>query len=379
MLFSVKKDFFLRLFKIASFVAIEKKSGISVVGSHVLLSVKHKSISLAATDLDVELIVEESLDSIDVPGSAVVPFRKISEICRAMTEDVVLNISTGLTPSVKLNIESNQGFFSINYLQPDVFPLLGSKMFNIDFSVKIKFLQDLISKVAFAMGDDDGRHFLNGVFLHFSKEEIVSVAADGHRLMVWEAPKDVYNGVVVDLKKSVKILIPRKSVFDILKVIAEVPGEFFAKLSVGDHHFRIVINNITYTSKLLTVVFPPFKKLIPANVHNVLTINREQLKSCFLRAVALLGDKSQGVKLSFSASGLQITAKNEQDDLVQESLAAHYVGNDLDVCFNIKYLLDFLSNVNTEVVLFKVENANSGALIHEASLQSSYVLMPMQI
>ena len=224
MLFSVTKECFLRLFKLASFIAIEKKSGVNVVGSHVLISTKDNSITLTATDMDVELIVEEPLDSIGLPGSVVVPFRKIAEICRAMTENVVLKISAKPASSLKLNIESLQGFFAINYLQPDVFPVLSHKIFNTDFTVQIKFLQNLISKVAFAMGDEDSRHFLNGVFLHFSPEEVVSVAADGHRLMVFNAFVGSNNDAVLSLKSSVKILIPRKSVFDILKII--VSSEF---------------------------------------------------------------------------------------------------------------------------------------------------------
>lgn len=379
MLFSVTKECFLRLFKLASLVAIEKKAGVNVVGSHVLLTAASHKLTLTATDLDVELIVEEPFDSLTTPGSLVVPFRKISEICRAMTENVVLNVTSSPAPACKLNIESLQGFFSMSCLSPDVFPVLSHKIFDVEFSIEMKFLQELISKVAFAMGDDDGRHFLNGVFLHFSADEIVSVAADGHRLMVWQALNAENNKAIADLKVPVKILIPRKSVFDILKIMSDVALDLWAKISVGENHFRIVVNNITYTSKLLTATFPPFKKLIPQNTSKVLTVNREQLKSCLSRVLALLGDKSQGVKLGFSDNTLTITGKNEQNDLATENVPAVFDGPTVEICFNIKYLLDFLSNIQSDLVIFKVENATSGALIQDPALVGSYVLMPMQI
>lgn len=384
MLFSVTKECFLKLFKLASFVVIEKKSGISIVGSHVLLSTKDNNITLTATDMDVELIVQESIGLVDEPGSAVVPFRKIAEICRAMAEKVVLNVSLEPLPSLKLNIKYLKGSFAINYLPADVFPVLSLKMFHTEFNISIKFFQDLISKVAFAMGDDEARSFLNGVFLSFSSEEIISVAADGHRLMIFNVDQKNNNEIFLNfrdlnLKEPLKLLIPRKSVFDILKITTDFSENVLAKISVGENHFRIEISNIIYTSKLLTASFPPYKKLIPQKAANVLTINREQLKNCLLRVVALLGDKSSGIKLKISENNLTIIGKNEQNDLAEESVSATFLGDPLEICFNLKYLLDFLSNVDTDTVLLNISNANSGSLIQDAALQSSYILMPMQL
>lgn len=382
MLFSVTKDSFSRLFKLAALVAIEKKSGSnSIVGSHVLLSAQNNNLTLTATDHDVELIVEEYVaDGVQLSGAAVVPFRKISEICRAMTENVTLNISVQDPPSLKFNIESSQGCFALNYLLPDVFPIVSHKIFNYEFTVEVKLLQNLFGKVAFAMGDDEGRRFLNGVFLHFAVDEIVSVAADGHRLMVWEVDNasayNIFNG---QTKDPLKILIPRKSVFDVLKIINELSADCLLKIYVGDNHFRIQTNNITYTSRLLAATFPPFKKLIPRHAKNVLTVQREPLKNCLLRAAALLGDRTQGVKVKFSRNFLKITGRSEQEDLVTESLPATFEGDEIEVGFNIKYLLDFLSNVISDTIIFKIENSTTGTLIHDATLSGSYVLMPMQI
>ena len=374
--FFVKKEFFLKFLKLAAFVAVEKKIGTNIFGSHVLLSSADHKLSLVATDLDLELIVEEPLSSIEKEGAAVIPFRKISEICRAMTDDVDLHVFIAINS--KLHIESTQGFFSINYLKSEEFPLLSSKEFNTTFSVKVKVLQDLINKTAFAMGDDDSRHFLNGVFLFFSNKEVRAVATDGHRLIVREEAQN-FSEEVVGLTGEVKFLLPKKSVFDLLKILSEFPADQMAHMSVGENHVRVIINNVTFTSKLLAAAFPAYQKLIPVKQQNVLIASREILKSCFLRAAALLGDRSQGIKLIIAKDSLQVTAQNDNGDLVQESIVVNYSGTPLEICFNIKYLIDFLSSINSEEVLLKIENSKCGALIQDLMLKSSYVLMPMQI
>ena len=380
MIFFVKKEFFLRFFKLAAFVAVDKKIGASILGSHVLLSATKQKLSLVATDLDIELIVEEPLTSIEQPGAAVIPFRKISEICKAMTDDVELHVFIA-PPSSKIHIESSQGFFSINYLDAQEFPVLSDKVFLVSFSVSAKVLQDLVSKTAFAMGDDDSRQFLNGVFLCFSNNEIVSVATDGHRLVVWEAIKNnkVSEKIIRDLATEVKFLLPRKSALDLLKILNEAPAETMVQMSVGENHVRLIINNITFTSKLLSANFPSYQKLIPVKLQNVLVTNKETLKACLLRAVALLGDRSQGIRLVFSKDTLQMTARNENDDLVQENISVQYFGVPLEICFNIKYLLEFLSSIDGDEVSIKMENAKSGVLMQDVALKSSYVLMPMQL
>lgn len=381
MIFSINKEQFLKICRLAAIVAAEKKIGTNICSSHVLWSVKDHALRVVATDLDLELIVQEFLPVVEQEGSAVVPFRKIGEICRAMTENVELRVFVSQEAVAKLNIESTQGFFSISIINYQEFPVLSEKAFHSSFFIDMKVLQELINKTAFAMGEDDNRQFLNGVFLHFSPQEILSVATDGHRLVVWEATKDPaeIQEYITDLTTEIKILLPRKSVFDLVKIFGETVEHKKAKVSLGENHIRIAFNNIIFTSKLLSAKFPAYQRLIPIKLQNQLIASREQLKSSFLRAVALLGDRSKGVKLIFGKDQLQITARNDSDDLVQENLSVHYDGPPITIGFNVKYLLDFLSSIDGEKVLLKIESATKGALIQDLALKSSYVLMPMQI
>ena len=379
MLLKIEKDKLFKIFKTAAQVVVEKKAGAHVAGSHVLLKVTEKKIYLVATDLEVELIVEQPLGLIETTGAAVVPFRKIIEICRAMNENVELNLSASSSEAYKLQIKAGKSFFSINCLESDAFPVLSQQMFSEEFAINIKLLKDLISKTSFAMGDDDSRHFLNGLSLEFCGGRTRAVAADGHRLMVWESTEKQHQEGVVDLGAEVKILIPRKSVFDILKLITEAPEQLFAKILVGEHHIRLIIDNITYTSKLLSGGFPPFKSLIPQNTKSILTADRELFKNCCQRAIALLGDKNQAIKLNFCAKTLEISGKNDIEDLVQESMTAMLQGPETEMCFNVRYLVDFLSNIDSPQVLFKAGEYNSGALMQGSDNQSYYIIMPMHI
>jgi DNA polymerase III subunit beta len=376
MKFLVKRDFLGRMFKFAYFVSAEKKIGSVLVGTHVLLIAKQQKLALVATDLDEELIIEEVLETIEEEGSAVIPFRKISEICRAMTDNVDLLVRSDI--DYKLHIESKYGFFSISYRDPKEFPLLNQKMFYASFEVKTAFLRELISKTCFSIGEDDNRQFLNGVFLCFSNKEMVSVATDGHRLTVFDAGlnEDIHQAIT-NLNTEIKVLLPRKSAMDLLKILGDSVDDFL-KIHVGENHVRVECSLVTFTSKLLSGAFPVYQRLIP-NGPNILIANKETLKAGLLRAAALLGDKSQGVQFVLSPNNLQLTAKNDCNDAVQENVLVNYKGCPLEICFNIKYILDFLSNIDGETVCFKMENAVSGVLLQDQFFKSSYILMPMQL
>lgn len=393
MLFTIYKEHLLKLFKLALFIIADKKAANSIVNTNIFLKVEKEKIILIATDLEVELIIEDPLLSVNIPGAIVVPFRKISEICRAMSIDINLKIATSDIEKLKLTIQSPQGFFSVNYLLPEVFPILNPKEFITSFSIKVSLLQEMISKVAFAMGDDENRHFLNGLLLHFTNDLFISVAADGHRLMVLEIAKEVYVDyddqeveVVKNLEGDLKVLIPRKSVFDLLKILNEIHNvNELIKFSIGKFHFKVHLDNIygiqsiNYTSKVLNAEFPPYKRLIPINLPNHLVVDRQQLKSSCLKAAALLGDRSQGIKFQFKFKELMVIASNEEGDVIEDRIPAELIGQELAIFFNLKYLLDFLSNMNTEHVIFKFESAASGVLVQDSKLHSYYILMPMQV
>jgi DNA polymerase III subunit beta len=85
------------------------------------------------------------------------------------------------------------------------------------------------------------------------------------------------------------------------------------------------------------------------------------------------------VQFVLSPNNLQLTAKNDCNDAVQENVLVNYKGCPLEICFNIKYILDFLSNIDGETVCFKMENAVSGVLLQDQFFKSSYILMPMQL
>lgn len=372
MVFFIKKDFLLKLLKIAALVSAEKKIGANIWGAHILLQAINNKMVIIATDLDMELFIEAPLNTIHEEGSAVVPFRKIIEICRSMVEDVELKVFTNKETS-KLHIESQQGFFSISFFLAEEFPQITSKNFYASFSVDTRTLRSLIGKTAFAMGEEDNRHFLNGLFFKANKDKIEAVATDGHRLAVWEAEDHL------SLSSEIKFLLPRKSVFDLWKILNDFFVEAVSNVKIGENHFRIEVGAVTFTSKLLVAVFPAYQKLVPLKLKNQMIANKEQLKSCFLRAAALLGDKTQGARLLLSRNLLEISAQNEHKDFIKETLEVDYSGEPLEICFNIKYVLDFLSNLDSEEILLKIDHAKSGALFQDPKLNNTYMLMPMQL
>jgi DNA polymerase III subunit beta len=126
--------------------------------------------------------------------------------------------------------------------------------------------------------------------------------------------------------------------------------------------------------------FPDYERIIPQNGSKVVTGQRGLLKEAFLRASTLFTDKSRSVRLKLTANCLKILATNAEQDEVEEDIEVEYTGEELEIGFNIKYLIDFLSVIHEDEVRFTFSDANSSARVEGVGGDKGiYVVMPTRI
>ena len=151
-------------------------------------------------------------------------------------------------------------------------------------------------------------------------------------------------------------------------------------LQLGSNHLKVTKGGVTLTTKLVDGQFPDYEKVVPRDASRVLSGDRDTLKQGFQRASILSNEKYRGVRLAISPESLMIQANNPEQEEAEETVPVQFSGDQLEIGFNVSYLLDVLSVIDSEQVQMSVSDANSSALLEAVDDNNAvYVVMPMRL
>lgn len=348
---------------------VERRQTLPIL-SNVLITVQDK-LALTATDLEIEIIGSVTLNEISKPGSITVSARKFYDICRALPEDAILQLTL---EGDHLLLRSGRSRFTLTTLPSQDFPNIEQGLFTTQLSLNQAKFRKLISKVHFAMGQQDVRHYLNGALFDINQGVMKCVATDGHRLALSFMEDPSFKEI------KTRMILPRKSILELIRLL-DAHAEDTIQVYMGENHFRVVTSHFTFTSKLINAQYPDYEKLIPRQVENTALTCRESLKQALTRASILSNEKFRGVRLHLNQDKLKIVANNPEQEEAEEMINLEYQGNATEIGFNVAYLLDVVSNIASESVRWLFSDPNSGVLIEstEANNDCVYVVMPMRL
>lgn len=347
---------------------VEKKQTLPIL-SNVLLSTKDNNLLLTGTDLEVELIGFVHLESLTATGTTTVSARKLFDICRTLPEGSLIRLSLEKNHLV---IRASDSCFNLNVLSPQEFPSLESADYSIEFTIKQSQFKNLFAKTYFAMAQQDVRHYLNGAYLDISSNTIKCVAADGHRLALTTYTSETIGNV------EAKVILPRKSVLELIRLLG-AENDADATICIGENRLRVVTQDFNFTTKLINAQYPDYNRLIPRGT-SVAVGERESIKQALVRASILSNEKFRGVRFQLEPGKLKITANNSDQEHAEEAVSLDYHGNDIEIGFNVAYMLDVVSSITTKAIKCIFSDSNSGILIEPSEGdQSLYVVMPMRL
>lgn len=345
---------------------VERRQTMPIL-ANVLLVAKNNEVSITATDLEVELVASTEVE-VESGGEVTVPGRKLLDICRALPENAVVSISLA---GEKLSIRSGRSKFSLTTLPAAEFPTVED--INAGQSVELDqgALGRLFEKTHFSMAQQDVRYYLNGLLLETGKNVLRAVATDGHRLALCEI------AVNDDKLPEQQVIVPRKGVLELQRLLGD-EGKLVVEL--GSNHVRIQLEGIRFTSKLIDGRFPEYERVIPQDTENLLTADRQLLRGALQRTAILSNEKYRGIRLVIRENGVVLQAHNPEQEEAEEELEVSYSGDEIEIGFNVNYLLDALSAIHSEEVTLSVVDGNSSCLVREPGKDDcKYVVMPMRL
>jgi len=305
--------------------------------------------------------------SVETDGEITVSGRKLLDICRALPEGSVIDISMS---GEKAAVKSGRSKFSLATLPAAEFPTVEDIKAGQIIKVEQAVLGRLIEKTHFSMAQQDVRYYLNGMLLETGGKYLRAVATDGHRLALCEAEV----GGSLDEQQ---VIVPRKGVLELQRLMS---GEGSLNIELGPNHVRIQLDGIRFTSKLIDGRFPEYDRVIPKESSNELNADREAFRGALQRTAILSNEKYRGIRLIIRDSGVVMQAHNPEQEEAEEELEVSYSGEDIEIGFNVNYLLDALAAVDGDAVTLSVLDGNSSCLIREPGKNDSkFVVMPMRL
>lgn len=346
---------------------VERRQTLPIL-SNVLITAEHGRLHLLGTDMEVEVSV--NCDAAVVKeGMTTVPARKLLDICRSLPAEASVQIETG---AAKVKIQSGRSRFLLATLPPTEFPSVGNLDTTSEFTIAIAELRDLIGNTQFAMAHQDVRYYLNGLLLELSANAVRAVATDGHRLALCD--RELATGV----EAPKQIIIPRKGVTELVRMLGHLEGE--VSVGVGQNHLKVTVRDQSVTTKLIDGKFPDYERVIPKEGEKLVTADREALKAAFGRTSILSNEKFRGVRISLTKGLLKAAAHNPEQEEAEEDIEVDYTSDDLEIGFNVSYLLDVLGVLKSQNVRLELSDANSSCVLYAPEdARARYVIMPMRL
>ena len=345
---------------------IERRQTMPILGN-VLLSAANGKLSITATDLEVELVALGTTE-VQQPGDVTVPGRKFVDIVRALPDKASVSFSSD---GDRATVKSGKSRFTLATLPSSDFPTVEDIHATQTIRVPQAELRRLIEKTQFAMAQQDVRYYLNGLLLEIDGKVVRAVATDGHRLAMAQVP------LVTEIKATSQIIVPRKAVVELQRLSA-AEGE--VEIAISNNHVRIQFGGIRFTSKLIDGRFPDYGRVVPANPPKVLLVNRDALRAALNRTAILSNEKFRGIRVVLKPGTLVLQAHNPEQEEAEEELELNYSGDEMEIGFNVNYLLDALGAIASAEVELGFTDANSSCLLQATSAtDSKYVVMPMRL
>jgi len=348
---------------------VEKKQTMPVL-SNILLVAEQGELTLTGTNMEVELVCRIDQVDIQVPGQITVPARKLSDICRSLSDSAMLDLSI---EGDRLHVRAGKSHFTLSTLPADHFPNIEDSPQDINMTLPQVDFKKMLDATSFAMAQQDVRYYLNGMLLEMGATSIRAVATDGHRLAM--SSIDIVGTTFENVRQ---VIVPRKGILELSRLLTDVDGTI--QISFSDSHVRSEIGAYTFTSKLIEGKFPDYNRVIPRGGDKIIIADRLELRSMFMRAGILSHENIRGVRLQLSDNQLQVFANNPEHEQAEDSLSVAYHGESLEVGFNVGYLIDVMGVISSEQVKLTLSNPNASALIESTEESNSlYVVMPMRL
>ncbi len=349
--------------------------------SNYLLEADGKTGKLWITSTDLEVGVRSCIDAqVEEGGAITLPAKKLGEILHGFpTNGDPFGVTMELKENNRVQVLVSKARFQMAGIPRDDYPVLPEFQEESAIQFSAAALSDMIQKTIFAVSSDEARYMLNGAMFFLSSGTVALVATDGRRLAAVRT-----EGFAAD--KSFKAIVPSKALVEISRIIGHFDPQMTSDqkilIDVSENRLGFRLGETTLFSRLIEGNFPNWEQVIPRKAGVCVKVNRENFLAVTKRASVCITDRVGTCRYKFFKNQCHVASKTlGHYEFEEEMDVLNYEGEEgLEVAFTPAHLVDFLKNINSQVVEIYITTAvNPVLFVSPDNPNYSYVVMPTRV
>ncbi len=318
-----------------------------------LFELKDDNLFITASDLETTMTVSIPLTNSEGPGIVAIPAKIMLDTLKTFA-DVPVTISIDKNTQ-GIELSAGEGKYRMVGHKSDEFPQTPIKEDTTEITIDSSILASAFNKTVFAVGTDELRPVMSGVFCDLSSDEAVFVATDAHKLVRYKR-KDI------KAERSSAFILPKKPLNQLRNILSydDVP----VKIEYNETNTFFTFGNVDLSCRLIEGKYPNYEAVIPTENPNVLTISRNSLLNSIQRVAIFANQSTHQVR--FKISGKELILSSEDIDFANEAkerLTCNYEGDDMEIGFNSKFLMEMLHNVDSDDVKIEMSAPNRAGIV----------------
>ncbi|TAH02839.1 MAG: DNA polymerase III subunit beta [Sphingobacteriales bacterium] len=316
-----------------------------------LFEVEKNQLTVVATDLETVMRVQIDIEAKD-SGKVCIPAKILMDSLKNIAEQP---LTFNIDKNFSVEITSDNGKYKVMGENPDNFPKEPAADDTTSFTITSSALVTAINKTLFAVSNDDLRPAMTGVFFELDKKHLQTVATDAHRLVR-------YKRTDVSCPKADSFIVPKKPLTLLKATLPNNNDEL--NVNYNSNHLFVKHGSVQMTCRLIDARFPDYKVVIPADNPYKMVVNKADFQGA-LRRVSVFSNKSTNqVVLNIQGSQLQLAAQDVDFSFEgNERMKCQYDGEDLNIAFNAKFLIEMLSGAESEEIKVELSTSTKAGII----------------
>lgn len=316
-----------------------------------LFEIQNKKLSITATDLETVMRVQMEVES-KADGKVCIPAKILLDSLKNIADQP---LTFNIDKNFAVEITSDNGKYKVPGENPDNFPKEPTADDTTSFTMSSTGLVTAINKTLFAVSNDDLRPAMTGVFFELAKDGVQFVATDAHRLVR-------YKRLDTKATKADSFIVPRKPLNLLKNALPD--NDDTLNISYNGNHLFVSHGDVQMVCRLIDARFPDYKVVIPTDNPYKLIVSKGDFQNA-LRRVSVFSNKSTNqVALSITGSELQMAAQDVDFSFEgNERMSCQYDGEDLQIAFNAKFLIEMLNAADTNEVKVELSTSTKAGII----------------
>jgi DNA polymerase-3 subunit beta len=331
--------------------------------------IKDGLLTVLATDTEIAVKSQINIAS-EKNKQFFVPAKLLYETVRALP-DTVITLKLELNNQLKLSFD--RGNYNLSYIETIEYPEIPEVSDDNGITILSEDLKRALDKTAFAISDEDVRPAMAGILLEFAEDGLRFVATDSHKLVK-------YNNKIYETELREQYIIPRKAVHILSKFLTD--GD--VKINLTKTHASFKMTDFEFITRLIGEKYPNYNSVIPLENENILILNRAELNSTIKRMLVFASEDNKQVRISIDTNEVKISTESiETSSSATESLDCEYKGTPMIIGFNVFYLNELITHVDSEKLVFKLHSPLKACLVEPSEFSENeeivMLLMPMRL